>query len=134
MSLSLESSQLRIGTLSSVILDPLYLSGHELRFVVDATPAKNDFIRELKAALLTWGRLAKEAKNFRLKNEDEAWELALTVRRHLQEEELEEFSVFELRELYPTQSLLNLADAFPELFGRPLVQTEFFSAHICEVI
>lgn len=134
MSLSLERTQCRVGAMTAVMLDPLYLSGHELRFVVDAKPTKNDFIRELKAALLTWSRLAKEAKNFRLKDEEEAWELALAVKRHLNEKELEEFSVFELQEVYPTQSLLSLADSFPDLFGKPLLETEFFSAHLCEVI
>lgn len=128
MSLSRNPQPVVVG----VVLDPLYLNGHELRFIVDAKPSKADFVRELKAALLTWARLAQESKNFKLKDEEEAWELAMAVKRHLAEDELEEFSVFELRELYPESSLMALADAYPELFGKSIFETEFFSARVCE--
>lgn len=123
----------RANTTKCVMLDPLYLNGHELRFIVDAKPTKQDFIRELKAALLTWSRLAQEAKNFKLKNEEEAWELAIAVKQHIDEDELEDFTIFDLHELYPQSSLTALADEYPELFGTPIIETEFFSARVCEI-
>lgn len=118
---------------TNIILDPLYLSGHELLFVVEAKPTKAEFIRELKFALITWVHLSKERENFKLKDEQSAWELALAVRRNLGERNLDEFSFFEICGIYAERSLFALSNEFPDLIGKNLIEAEFFSAWICEL-